>query len=253
MTHLSKFTVLATATAISLFTLSASAQVVTVTDENGQTLNGTVVNVQGDTTGILSFSALTTNTSGTDRTINVKRYETSVQPGTKNYFCWDLCFNAADVGTHPLWVSDDPRAMVNGEEFNGFHAYYVPQGVAGVSSFRYVWYDYFDTNDSAWVDIVFNSMPVGIHEIATPVRSFTVSPNPSMGGEVTLTYDLSAASVGDRLVVYNMLGERKLVRMLDAAQGKVVLSQSDLAPGVWFATLERNGRSLTTKRVVIAQ
>ncbi len=235
----------------------AQAQLVQLTDVNGNVVTGTTVYVTqpfaDNTTQILESDLATQNISGTARTVNVKRYEVDVPHGTQNYFCWDLCYGARDAGQSPLWVAADPISMTAGQTVNGFHAYYVPIHVDGPATFRYVWYDTNDPNDSTWVDFVFNAQIVGINEAAAPVRSFTAYPNPSIGGNITLDYDLAAVGVGTRLAIYNMLGERKLVRNLSAAQGRVVLNENDLASGVWFAVLERNGLALATKRLVIAR
>ena len=93
---------------------------------------------------------------------------------------------------------------------------------------------------------------VGISEVSA-VRGFTAFPNPSVAGNITFNYDLATSAPGTQLVVYNMLGERKVVKTIGAAQGTVVLNDGDLSSGVWFAVLERNGKPLATKRVVVVR
>jgi hypothetical protein len=185
--------------------------------------------------------------------VNVKRYELNVPAGTENYFCWDVCYGAVFAGQRTSWTSLDPISMAAGFIANGFHAYYKPDLHYGEATFRYVWYDVDNINDSTWVDFVFNAGTAGVSEIAGPVRNFTAYPNPSVGGDVTLDYELATTGTATRLVVYNMLGERKLVRSIGAAQGHVVLHEGDLASGVWFAVLERDGHALATKRLVVAR
>lgn len=235
----------------------AQAQLVQLTDTDGNVVTGTTIYVTADfandTNQVLESDLSTQNISGATHTINVKRYEVNVPHGTQNYFCWDVCYGARDAGQSPLWVSTDPISVTAGQTVNGFHAYYMPWHVDGPATFRYVWYDTANENDSSYVDFVFNAQVVGINEVAGPVRNFTAYPNPSVGGDVTLDYDLATVGAGTRLAVYNMLGERKLVRSIGAAQGRVVLHEGDLASGVWFAVLERNGHALATKRLVVAR
>jgi hypothetical protein len=235
----------------------AQAQLVQLTDGDGNVVNGTTIYkteaFTNDTSQLLELDLATQNISGATHTVNVKRYEVDVPHGTKNYFCWDVCYGARDAGQSVLWVSADPISISAGQTVNGFHAYYMPRYVDGPATFRYVWYDMDNTNDSAWVDLVFNAQVVGINEAVAPVRNFTAYPNPSVGGDITLDYDLNAVATGTRLAIYNMLGERKLVRSIGAAQGRVVLHEGELASGVWFAVLERNGQALATKRLVIAR
>lgn len=236
-------------------TLMAQAPVVTLTNAAVQVVNSTTITVNGELAGDMTMGVALNaeNTSGTARVINVKRYELNVPHGTTNYFCWDLCYAERNAGASPLWIGADPIPMAAGATATGFHAYYKPMGHAGTATFRYVWYDMNNTNDSTSVDIVFNATePAGIAE-ASAVKGFNAWPNPSTGGSITFSYDLGAGAQGVRLAVYNLLGERKVVKPLGAAQGQVVLGEGELGSGVWFAVLERNGRALATKRIVVAQ
>jgi hypothetical protein len=243
---------------IALFGTAVCAQnpLLNLTDETGTAVNGTTIQINaevGDTNQTLGMSLHAENTSGVERLMNVKRYETNVLHGTANYFCWDLCYGQQNAGVMPVWVGADPIPMSAGATANGFHAYYKPKSLVGTSTFRYVWYDVNSPNDSTWVDFVFNvTEQVGIEEDAV-VRGFTAWPNPSVGGNLTFSYELAAAVPGTRLVLYNMLGERKRSYELAGSQGKVVLAEGELPAGAWFASLERNGKSLVTKRVVVAR
>lgn len=241
-------------TVTAIFASSATAQIVEVRNANGDLLNSTLVQVTepvGDSTQTMGFGAPVENVSGSSRTINLKRYEVDVPHGTGNYFCWDLCYGERSAGQSPLWIGADPVPMNAGFIANGFHAYHKPYTTVGTATFRYVWYDVNSPNDSVWVDIQFNALLVGIHENASPVRSFSAFPNPAVSSDITINFDLATPVAGTQLAVYNMLGERKLVRALNVAQGKVVIGKDELPAGVWFASLEQNGRALVTKRVVV--
>ncbi|MBK6409813.1 MAG: T9SS type A sorting domain-containing protein [Flavobacteriales bacterium] len=238
--------------------LGAQAQVISLRDASGALVNGTVITVNeplsGDSEQTPGVGLSAENTSGSDLTINVRRYEQSVPAGTANYFCWYECYDAVPAGLRPVWTALDPIYMTNGQTVNGFHGYYKPNGIVGEATFRYVWFDLANPNDSTWVDLVFNmTEPAGIAEEASAVRAFMVFPNPSTGGDITINYDLTTTAAGTQLEIYNVLGERKLVQPISAAQGKMTLREGDLSSGVWFAVLKRNGKALATKRVVVAR
>lgn len=244
--------------ALALLGTAAIAQdpLLNLTNESGEAVNGTTIQINaevtdsGQTLGMLLHAE---NTSGVERLMNVKRYETNVLHGTANYFCWDLCYGEQNAGALPLWVGADPIPMAAGATANGFHAYYKPMTLTGSSSFRYVWYDVNSPNDSTWVDFVFNvTEQVGMAEMNV-VRSFTAWPNPVASGDLTFTYELAAAVPGTRLVLYNVVGERKRSYEMAGRQGKVVVPEGELPAGVWFATVERNSKSLLTKRVVVTR
>ena len=252
MKHAYQLLLIAASTA---FPLIAGAQsIVEVRNAGGNVLNGTnvqVVEAVGDMGQLMGFPAAVENISGTQRTVNVKRYEMNVPHGTGNYFCWDLCYGERNAGNSPLWIGADPVTMAPGFIANGFHAYYKPYQMIGQATFRYVWYDTANENDSDWVDITFNATAAGVGEHASPVLGFDAFPNPATASDVTLNYELASITPGTRMAVYNVLGERKLVKALKSAQGKVVLREGELAGGVWFAVLERDGKALATKRVVV--
>lgn len=237
-----------------LLALPAAAQSIHITNGNGDVLNGSTQYIWLDAAqDVAELDLPVVNVSGDDKWVGLKRYEMGVQAGTQNYFCWDQCFLAADAGAHPVWEAENPLYLTHNVPVSNFHAYYRPQGHLGTSTFRYVWYTTADHNDSAWVDLVFNGTPAGIEENAGAVRSFSAYPNPSTTGAVTLDYELASLPSGSRLVVYNMLGERALVRTLGAAQGRVVLGNGELGAGIWFATIENNGRAVATRRLVITR
>lgn len=238
--------------------IGAQGQVVTLRDASQAVVNGTVITISeplsGEPEQTPGVGLAAENTSGGTRTINVKRYEVSVPGGTGNYFCWDVCYDVVPAGLRPVWTALDPIYMLDGQTVNGFHGYYKPNGIVGEATFRYVWYDVANPNDSTEVYLTFNMTAVGsgIAEMAD-VRAFKIFPNPSTGGDITIDYDLAGATAGTQLELYNVLGERKLVRSISAAQGKVILHEGELASGVWFAVLKRNGTALATKRLVVAR
>ena len=235
--------------------VTAQFSPVTLTNAAGDVVNGTTIQVQQELTGdigqILVQPLDVQNDNSAQRTINVKRYELSYQPGTENYFCWGVCYDAVPGGARPLWVSQHYVQMGAGETSSNFYGDYKPLGQTGTSSYLFVWYDMDSPNDSSWVTINYTALEaVGIAEVSA-VRGFSAFPNPSVAGNITFNYDLAKASAGTQLVVYNMLGERKLVKAISAAQGTVVLNDGELTSGAWFAVLERNGKPLATKRLVV--
>ena len=242
--------------ALTILTIGGlQAQLVTLTDINGTVVNGTTITISeplsADTTQTMGLGLSAQNTSGSARTINVKRYELSVPAGTYNYFCWYLCYGAVAAGTRPVWYSLDPMYLTAGQSVYGYHGYYQPNLIAGDATFRYVWYDVDSPSDSTWVDLQFTAQTAGIQEAASPVLGFDVFPNPSTGGNIAFNYALSSAASGTQLAMYNLIGERKLVRAISAVQGKVILRDGELASGIWFAVIERNGKALATKRVAV--
>lgn len=226
---------------------------VTVRDAQGNTVNGQTIAVYAPSTTMEMYKGLQTILGGSaDRTINVKRYELNFAPGSTNYFCWGLCYGPQDGGSMPYWLSVDPVMMTPNTPFNGFSAYYRPEGTVGISTYRYVWFALDNPNDSTFVDIVFDTQTVGMAESRNEL-GVEIYPNPVTSGDITLTFNMAGDRSGLELVIYNVLGERAVVRPLDAVQDRLVIPDGVLRQGIWFVNVERSGKILLTKRLIVGR
>ena len=235
-------------------TITLQAQnLLDIKDEFGTVVNGETVTVYDLPTAFEMSASLLTNLNGpASKTVNLKRYEIGpLVSGTYNYFCWGVCYIPRLAGVSPLWVSVDPVIMAPGVDMTNFHGYYRPMGTTGVSTFRYVWYDEAAPSDTAWVDIVFDTQHVGFAE-QSQEASFIVYPDPAVGGEVFIESRTGSGSDRDMLLVFNAIGERVIGKMLSAGNASERLSVSNLPDGMYFLSLERNGRPVATRRLVVA-
>jgi hypothetical protein len=235
---------------------SATAQgVVTLTNEDGQVVNGTVVFHPSAPTNVRDTVSLFAELTGANAAeVNVRRYEIWTVGGTRNYFCWGVCYTAVNAGQQPSWISQHPLLMSPSVEYNNFHAYYEPNQNAGTARFRYVWYRMSTPNaaDSSWVDIDFGGA-VGLPEGGSPAAVNLASwPNPSMGSDITITHSIGQFSAGAELVIYNVLGDRVMALPIREKHGSQLIRTGELGAGVYFANIEQQGRILATRRLVVS-
>ena len=236
-------------TAFLLFGL-CQAQFLTLTDEDGNVVNSTVFHresMPSNVTDTVSFYAELNGASATS--VNVRRYELNVVPGTQNYYCWGVCYLETNSGAVPVWSSQHNVFMSPGVPVSNFHAYYKPAGQAGAAGFRFVWFDEGNPTDTAWVDIWFGGT-VGVEENREAVVTFDAFPNPSIGSDVQIRYALEGAGE-TRLSMYNAVGERVMQRILPTTNGRATIQTGTLPSGVYFVNLERNGRMVATKRLIV--
>jgi len=238
-----------------VLTLGTLAQgVVTVRNSQGQVVNGTLVSASANqsTDTVKLLSRLTGDVA---REINVRRYELWTVPNTQNFFCWGVCYLPVASGVNPTWVSQHFVDMNPNTNYNNFAAYHEANGQASSTArFRFVWFDTADPfgPDSSWVDIEFGGA-VGVNERSAKAAQLSAWPNPSNGDDVSLDYSLDGFVPGSAVVLYTVLGERIRTMELPGSQGRLVLRTGDLGAGVYFANVERNGRVLATRRVVITR
>ncbi|MBK7620550.1 MAG: T9SS type A sorting domain-containing protein [Flavobacteriales bacterium] len=231
--------------------LLAQEPVVILTNEEGEEVNETLITVySAPWEAVDTVSLFATLTGGVDRTVNLRRYEVDVVTGTRNFFCWGVCYTSRAAGVSPVWESAHPVYMTPGVPVNNFHAYYRPEGIAGGSLFRFVWFDMDNMNDSTWVDILFDSQ-VGIDENAAGVIGFETFPNPALDAPMNIRVTLDPSVRGAELVVYNALGSKVHREPVRGTSNTVVLQRDQFQPGVYFANLEVAGRALITRRLVI--
>ncbi len=239
-----------------ILSLQLAAQgLVTLTDEGGAVVNGTLIHhVSADLNGTDTVSLFTSIVGDQAVDIKVRRYEIWPVAGSYNFYCWGTCFIDVPSGTNPTWETPFYENLAPGENYNGFHAYHRPTGNAGTARFRFVWFDRTDPTsaDSSWVDIDFGGS-VGLDENAPVTTTLEAWPNPSAGNDVFVNYDMNKPVQGAEIVLYNVLGDKVRRQSISAIQGRAVISTTSLGAGVYFANLEVNGRMIATRRVIISR
>jgi hypothetical protein len=232
---------------------AAQAQLATVTDEHGNVVtNGMFVHLGDDQTSNQEASLYVTLNGSSNKTVNVRRYEVDVDAGTQNYFCWGVCYGPVDAGQTYMWQAQPDHALLlePGVEVSNFHAYHSPMGVMGTSVYRYVWFDVANTNDSVYVDVHFMITGVGVPENAT-TSNLNVYPNPVIGKEMQLEFQTGSAN-GGTVILRDAIGQVVASHLVRSNNGRITIPTEGLQKGVYFATIENNGKILVTRRVVIS-
>lgn len=241
---------------LALTVITAQGQdLVSLKDESLTTeYNSTTVHLWGaNTMGQMGFPATCVLNRATPKVVNVRRYELTVPSGiiTLNSFCWSECYNADTTGDHPVWPAPGTVTMFPGTPTNGFDAYFDPQGQVCEASFRYVWFDDNNPLDSAWMDVVFHVTAVGVPEVTTAATALNIYPSPASDGPVH--FAIGGQRPGQRLTLqlHDALGARVRSIAVVAGQKDVTIGAGELPAGAWFASLEADGRVVSTRRFVI--
>ena len=228
--------------------------IVTLTNEEGEVVNGTVIEVpcqpENSRDTISLFATLNGSTTTEE---NLRRYEVMPVEGSRNFFCWGVCYAAQLSGNIPAWVSVHPVTMEPATVYDNFHGYYQPEGNPGTARFRFVWFATSDPNgaDSSWVDVDFACGAVGIGENQSSTIALETWPNPSMGSDVSISHQLDRLSASTELVIYTVIGERISAIPIRNVRGVTKIAAGTLQTGVYFANVEQDGNILATKRIVI--
>lgn len=218
-----------------------------ILDPDSSVITGSTYTVYGMPSGTLWTSVRAKNIGPSDLSIGIKRYENSVQAGTHNFFG---CMGALNAGDHPLMFDPFAPYQVFVGNMHSFGVYHQPNGLAGVSCYLFVWYDFNNPLDSVWANICFDTQSVGVPEFE-PVVTCEVYPNPSQGPlNFSITLDGSVAE--PRLTVYDQQGRLVWEKGSLSQKEKVVINDGELRAGLYMYQIVGKDRTYQSGQFVIA-
>ncbi len=174
--------------------------------------------------------------------------------GARDRFCWgELCFNygtSVTPSNEALLVTIQP-----GQSNSTFKGLYEHMGVAGVSHFRYCFFETDNPESQICHEALFcvdaAECAVTVSEIHEPMVS-NIAPNP-VQSRSSFNYDFGGLT-GDRaLFIYNMVGSVVQQIPLNSPIGTVFLNADDFESGIYFYALMSNGAPVATKKFVVTK
>lgn len=207
----------------------------------------TVLGLDTDPGMSITFDVFNNSNTNTIYT-RASKTELSVVQGTDNSFCWGgNCFSPQTI-VSPNTVELAPNAQTN--SVDRFIGDYYPNGYAGVTVVRYCFYDDNNPNDNTCIDITYDAAFTAVsnqNKASSYLGGSTFISRKKMN---TFNYRLvDAKSATINLV--NMLGVTVKAYPVSAQQGVVLMNAGDLKSGVYFMTLNVNGKRVSNKKVIV--
>ncbi|MCF8234197.1 MAG: T9SS type A sorting domain-containing protein [Bacteroidales bacterium] len=136
------------------FSLSASAQSLVMSDDEGDLPMGAIVNVTGEGSGgQIAAHINVTNTAEEQLIVLCRKYYLDVVEGSMNTFCWGgTCYGPN------VMISQNADTIQPAETITEFAGDYIPNNTFGISTIMYVWYDMNNPSDSTYAIVNFNTM-----------------------------------------------------------------------------------------------
>lgn len=185
-----------------------------------------------------------TNTSDVVDSIYLSKRVISEVPGSYNTFCIGVCYDPS-ITTAPIPFILQPGETSDGP---GFHFLYNPCGNEGTTS---VDYTFTAGSFSTTIRVNYIYSTDGINSSDLRVNSLTAYPNPATTN-VTVAYDLSGFRSGNtRLVITNLVGSKMAVSPISGTSGKVSVDLSTLDSGIYFYSIEADGKIVSTKKLIV--
>jgi hypothetical protein len=189
------------------------------------------------------------NTNGTAPiAIRASRITIDTVPGTQNYFCWEQCYEP------PTSVSPTTITLAQGERMDQFYADYKPNGIAGVSTLVYCFYDDANPTDSVCATVRFTASPLGVQDVFLGEQSGISESYPNPAKRVAnINYALAQGWNKAEIVIYSMLGSKVKTIKLTEDQGTKKVDVSSLPSGMYFYTLTVDGNAISTKKMLVTK
>lgn len=198
-------------------------------------------------TSLCSGTATIKNVSVNSVTVKCKRTIIYLLPGDVNYFCFaGQCYGPGQS------VSGLSSVMAPNATDASFIGYVQNAGTAGDDTVNYCFYNVNDTLDATCYTVVYHFRPLGINEVLPANSSMlSVYPNP-VDFEATFQYSLPKDINSATVTVMNMLGNKVGEYELDISKNRAVISTADLSNGIYFYSLEVDGRVISTKKMMVS-
>jgi len=220
-------------------------QSLALADSAGPVQNNSTITVTGHVNDaeLLSYMFVK-NTTSAAIAVKVKKVEISLITGSTNSFCWGLCFPPN------VYVSPTPLTInSHATDSTDFAGHYSPNLFTGISTVRYVFFNNANPSDSVCVNIAYDALQVGISTQTIKNILSGAFPNPA-NNAVNFDYALNSENIGT-LIIRNLLGTVVRNTNLKSNESKVSIFTGDLPEGIYFYSLDVDGKSLATRKLII--
>lgn len=221
-----------------------------IKDQDGNDVSGQVFMAhEVDANGIHNALFEVKNNASASKSVGMRRYEMQAVSGTKNYFCWSICYLPKLAGVKPVWEDPNPVNIDANSSVNILHAYHDPQGINGLATYRYVVFDTSNPSDSAYVDVHFD-VNTSVSDAISKKLEVSLYPNPAQD-KIYVSFNSPQTVLAASLSIRNFLGETVKTVNLKEQGAKEMVSVANLPSGVYFYQVSVNGVAQEAKRLVI--
>lgn len=232
-----------------LFTAALSAQSFSISNTSGNVTNGsTIVFYVDQATSLETHDFDVHNTSGNNIVAKVRKsVQSQASASSLFYFCTDqLCYAPNTTVSSNVTMNAGGQFLLVTD--------FTPDNTPGISIVRYSVFNTANTSDSMYFFVEYHVSPTGIATHQN-VKASIGAPMPNPAASVfNMNYNLgSSFGTGTaKMVIYNMLGDVVKTETLADAEGTFRMDVSTLDNGVYFTSLEVDGKQLSTKRLVVS-
>lgn len=211
---------------------------------NGEEIHDTVL-LQGAELGRMNnFTINILNNTDSNVSITIQKENLSEAAGSYNTFCMGQCFDPSIlIAPEPLILAAHTQTTED-----DFHVVYNPGRTEGSSLVKY---NFIIGNETYSIIIIFTTDALSINN-DFKINKFNAYPNPCTT-QVQIQYDLAKYSNfrNANIVISNLVGKKLETVALEGITGKKNINVSTLPAGIYFYSIEVNGRIVSSKKLII--
>lgn len=228
----------------------AFAQSLTLTYEGNPVSDGDTIEVLvPQLNDLVDYYLDVTNVSDVDVEVRVYKEELEMVEGASAALCFaGSCYLPSSTQSAHTVVIPAQSTLSHTTSDDAFHLQYKTIA-AGTSFIRFIFAneDNSDDNTSMVFKLVYDPTNVVSMAVATKMRAY---PNPA-SENVTIEYAYTGNSNNVKLVIKNLVGATLYSKKLDANGNKVKVDVSEYNAGIYFYSIEADGRPLITKKLLV--
>lgn len=194
-----------------------------------------------------------TNTSSSTKIAKIKKNILINGTGHDIYFCFNTaCYTPFVYYSNATILAG--QSLPSGSGSYGLRTEFDANMSIASSIVRYTIYDSTNVTDSMNITISYN-MTNGLNDIKNISKTAFISslyPNPA-SNVVNLNYDLGSINTEASVKIYNALGTLVKTVSLNPGLKNIQLEVSGLEEGFYVYSVVANGKTVSTKRLIIAR
>ncbi len=230
----------------------ASAQTFELLDENNVNIDGMTIERAGTAASISETKFHVQNVSNNSAVYSCKVYEVTNVPGSDLQVCYGVACFTATAGVSGAQTNTGYLSLLANQIDNTFKVAPFAFGWSSgdEATWRVVVYDTANVQDSTFAIVKWKVQGVSVDEIAANDVNFSAYPNPATN-VLNLDYNFKTNVNVATVDVFDIVGKKVMSHQLNEQKATLKVDVSSLNAGVYFYTINADGKAIKTERVSI--
>lgn len=211
--------------------------------DNNDTIYAVPTLINADNTYFVDIE----NTTSQNLGIMVSRENIQLLNGASTQFCVGESCYTGDASSFPQIINAGENYSHANYGEQAFHIFYNPNGNYGISLLKYTLFDQTNpTISSIFYIYLDNTQSIQNNSLSATLNAY---PNPATN-RVTIEHNLNSNYGKSQLVIRNITGAELYSTPINGSS-KTNVSLENFTAGIYFYSIENQGKSIATKKLII--